>query len=498
MKIKQLLCVLLATLMIVPLAACGEDTQPPADDTTTTAADTTTAESTTEAPPPPEYEPAGVKYDGQTVTFTGYNYTGNWVLLNYHAGLLEETGDVINDAIVKRNRKVEEELGVKLNMIALGKNDRDKTTVLEKYIQAQDDVLNFAMQMNCGLSKILTTKGLVQNLKSISTLDLDKSWWNQSANEEYTINGTQYAAVGDMCLLNLGAPVVVYFAKDLIKNNKLADPYQLVYDGKWTIDKMYEMAEAADRDVDGNGAPDKTDVFGFATEHDTLYYGLYGAGVRFSTRDKDGNPALSLYNEKAVSYAEKMVKLIRDKDTSLYYEEWKKGYSNAHSDFFMPKLMANELLFYSNQLLVTLNLREMESDFGIVPMPKNDEKQENYISIANTYFSDHVVVPATCGRLEQTGHLLDAMGYYAQQYITPAFIDQSIKLKGVRDEDSLNMINLIHETQVFDVGLMFDWGGMIQMLRDMVIKGETNFASRWEGIKTKAETALKTTLDSLK
>jgi hypothetical protein len=164
----------------------------------------------------------------------------------------------------------------------------------------------------------------------------------------------------------------------------------------------------------------------------------------------------------------------------------------------MPKLMANELLFYSNQLLVTLNLREMESDFGIVPMPKADEKQENYISIANTYFSDHVVVPATCGRLEQTGHLLDAMGYYAQQYITPAFIDQSIKLKGVRDEDSLNMINLIHATQTFDVGQIFDWGGMSTILTDMVIKNETNFASRWDGIKTKAETALKTTLDSLK
>ena len=90
------------------------------------------------------------------------------------------------------------------------------------------------------------------------------------------------------------------------------------------------------------------------------------------------------------------------------------------------------------------------------------------------------------------------MGYYAQQYITPAFVEQSIKLKGVRDEDSMKMINLILDTQTFDVGLIFEWGGMSQMLREMGASNETNLASRWETIKEKAETALKTTMDSLK
>ena len=296
----------------------------------------------------------------------------------------------------------------------------------------------------------------------------------------------------------MGAPVVVFFNKSLINDNKMENPYQLTKDGKWTIDKMYEMAEAVDRDVNGDGKPDKEDVFGFAAEHDSVFYGLFGAGVRYTSRDKDGNISLSLYNETAVDYTAKIVSFLRDKDTSMYSEEWKAGYSNVHSDFFMPKLMENELLFYANQLLGTLNLRAMESDFGIVPMPKADEKQEEYISIANTWFSDHVVIPATCGRQEQTGHLLNAMGYYAQQYITPAFVEQSIKLKGVRDEDSLNMINLILANQTFDVGLIFEWGGMSQMLREMGAANDTNFASRWEGIKTKAETALKTTLDSLK
>lgn len=494
---RRFLSAFLAALMLIGVTACGNGGNTPSADATTAA--TASAETTTEpVTEPPEYVPPTANYNGQKITFTGYSYTGNWAILRYNVGLHEENGEVLNDAIARRNRQVEEELNVKLEMIPLASGDRSKSTVLQKYVQAQEDVLTFAMQMEAGLSSILTTKGMVLNLKEIPALDLDASWWNQNANEEYTIYGTQYAAVGDMCLLNLGAPVVVYFSKDLIKSNGLDDPYKLVYDGKWTIDAMKTLAAKAASDVNGDGAPDKDDVFGFATEMASLYYAMFSAGIRYSDRDKDGTLKAALYNEKSVSAVEKIVPFIRDKKTTMYYEDWKAGYSNAHSDFFMPKLMDNELLFYSNQLLVTLNLREMESDFGIVPMPKYDEKQEQYYSIANTYFSDHIVVPATNARGEQTGNVLNAMGYYAKEYVTPAFIEQSIVLKGLRDEDSLTMINMILDNEIFDVGLIFDWGGMTQMLLDLVIRNDTNLASSWATIEEKVNTALNATVTGLK
>ena len=182
----------------------------------------------------------------------------------------------------------------------------------------------------------------------------------------------------------------------------------------------------------------------------------------------------------------------------MYNGDWEAGYSSVFSELFMPKLMENELLFYSNQLLVTLNLRAMESDFGIVPMPKYDEAQKEYYSIANTWFSDHIVVPATNSDLVLVGHLLDAMGYYGQQYITSAFIDESIINKGIRDEDSLNMINLIHDTQIFDVGLLFEWGGLSSILTNLVRGNSTDFASEWAGISTKVETELEATAKMLK
>ena len=90
------------------------------------------------------------------------------------------------------------------------------------------------------------------------------------------------------------------------------------------------------------------------------------------------------------------------------------------------------------------------------------------------------------------------MGYYGQQYITSAFIDESIINKGIRDEDSLNMINLIHDTQIFDVGLLFEWGGMSSILTKLVMGNSTDFASEWAGISEKVDTELEATAKMLK
>ena len=290
----------------------------------------------------------------------------------------------------------------------------------------------------------------------------------------------------------------MYFSKDLIEQNKLENPYQLVYDGQWTLDTMKKMAGSAARDINGNSEIDKEDIFGFASEIDTVFYTLFSAGERYSDRDAKGDLQVTLNSEETVSIVEKIVPLIRDKNTTMYNGDWEAGYSSVFSELFMPKLMENELLFYSNQLLVTLNLRAMESDFGIVPMPKYDEAQKEYYSIANTWFSDHIVVPATNSDLVLVGDLLDAMGYYGQQYITSAFIDESIINKGIRDEDSLNMIHLIHENQIFDVGLLFNWGGMTGMMQRFVTTNSTDFASAWAGISEKVDTELAATAAMLK
>jgi len=492
---NKIISALLLAGLLLQFTACGSsDSDKGAADTSNEAANSSdAAESTAE---PEEYSVPDVDYDGRTVTFTGYDYDGPWAILNYNMALSEENGDVINDSVVKRNRAVEEQLNVSIELVPLDSSDRSDPKIIQKYILAQDDVITVGTQMAAGLPTLIATEGMLIDLNAIPTLNLDASWWNTAANEEYTLYEKQLTAIGDINFFNLGAPIVLFFSKDLAENNNLGDLYQLVYDGKWTFDEMIRMSEAVAHDINGNGEVDTEDIFGFAGEADTMFYTAYNAGVRFAKHE--GNDiTITVNNEKADSISERMVKLINNKSTTIYSAAWSSKYPNSvFADFMMPKLMENQLLFFSNQLHVALNMRQMESDFGILPMPKYDEIQEDYKVIGNGWFADHVIIPATNGDLEMTGHLLDAMGYYAQQYITPAFIDVSVKDKVARDEDSVNMINLIYNNQVFDIGYIFNWGGMKAMFTGMITSG-TNFASSWAAIEEKVESELNASIEML-
>jgi len=494
---SKLLSLLLIAAALVQLASCASaGSGNVSSDDTSAAPVTGESASETNAEEEAEYFDPSVDYNGRTVTFTGYDYDGAWVILNYNIGLEEENGEIINDSIVKRNRTVEENLNVNIELIPLSGSDRSNPQVIQKYILSQDDVITVGTQMAAGLPALISTKGMLIDMKEIPTLNLDASWWNSNANEEYTLYGKQLTALGDINFFNLGAPIVLFYSKELAENNGLGSLYQLVYDGEWVLDEMIRMSEITAKDVNGNGEVDVEDIFGFAGEADTTFYTAYTAGVRFSERRGD-EISITVNSEKAASVSEKIVKLLNDKNTTIYSSKWTATFpTSVFAEFMMPKLMKNELLFFSNQLHVALSMRQMESDFGILPMPKYDEAQDDYNGISNGWFADHVIIPATNSDLEMTGHLLDAMGYYAQQYITPSFIDVSVKDKAARDEDSVNMINMIYSNQVFDIGYIFNWGDMKKMFTGMISSGK-NFASSWAEIESKVESELALSIEML-
>lgn len=133
-----------------------------------------------------------------------------------------------------------------------------------------------------------------------------------------------------------------------------------------------------------------------------------------------------------------------------------------------------------------------------MPLPKYDEAQKDYISIANTFFSDHVIVPSTNPNLEMTGIILEAMGYYSQQLIVPAFIDKTVMNKSVRDEDSAKMIELVLATQTSDVAFIFDWGKINSNFATMAGANNINFASSYASIESNIDAALEKTIADLK
>jgi hypothetical protein len=491
MKHKGILQVsLIFTLILSQLFSCGESTiaNPDKTDDTETSIDTKAA----------EYIKPNVDYGGDTFTIASYNLSFNYPISKYtlisHS---EETGDIINDSIVSMTRMVEDELNVNLEFFELVNADRNNVDKITKFIYAGEDAIQAAFPFTIALSKLLAVPSMLTDLELIETLDMTHSWWDQKSIAEYNIGGKLYAATGDICFFLKGAPIVNVFNKKIIEDLSLDNPYQLVYDGKWTIDKMISMAKTAAADLNGNQTPDLEDRYGFVCEAFTLPFTMIGSGIRFSQRDKDDNVTLNIYNSRSVSVVEKMVPFMREKTTTLYARDYQPEYPDPFESIFVPAFMENRELFFCNQLLLALDFRKMDADFGILPIPKLDENQEEYYSVMSTWWSDNLVVPVTNQRLDMTGHILDAMGYYSQQLITPAFIDTTVLGKSVRDEDSAQMIRMIYDTQVYDIAILFDWGGIMTMLSNLVQESSINLASAYATNESAIKTAMQKTMDEL-
>ena len=108
-----------------------------------------------------------------------------------------------------------------------------------------------------------------------------------------------------------------------------------------------------------------------------------------------------------------------------------------------------------------------------------------------------MVVPATNARLELTGHVLDAMGYYSQQLVTPAFIETTVLDKTLRDENSEAIIEMIYDTQVYDIALAFNWGSITGVVSNMINNNTTNFSSLYASSESAILAAMDKTMEEL-
>lgn len=490
---KNRIAFLLLTAMLASLAACGGADAPVAD--TTASGDTTAA--VTDAPE--EYVNPGVDYGGKTVTLAVRDIESVWKLAEYNITLSEENGDIINDALVKAKRNVEETLNVNVELYPLNeRNDSNLIQQVKKPILAGDKEYDFALPKTGIMPSILAEPSLLIDLNEVDTLDLSHSWWYANATEEYNLYDRQLCAVGDICFYNTAAGVVTYFNKQLTEDFKLENMYDLVRSGKWTIDKMAEMCQVVSGDLNGNNQVDKEDRFGLLAEPTTLQYFATAGGVRFSDRDKDGELYLSVYGDRVIGIVESLVPLLNSAEMTMMSTKYAAGYNNVYFDLFLPVFFDNRALFYSNQLLVALEMRSMDGDFGILPTPKYDEAQKEYYTIGNEAWSEALIIPATSTDLDMIGHVIDAYGWQAQKYITPSFVDYTVLDKSIRDEDSAEMVELILNSQTFDLAYIFNWGSCRSMLSTLVNNNDTNYASKYDSIKASAEAAMAASIAEIK
>ena len=132
---------------------------------------------------------------------------------------------------------------------------------------------------------------------------------------------------------------------------------------------------------------------------------MIGCDIQFFSKDADDVPQNTFYSEKTVSVLEKIGTLMYD--TNLTYS-WSKNGVGEDPAFKM--FQTDKSLFYYGELHAVATMREMESEFGIMPMPKYDENQDGYHHCVNPNVCATYVIPSTNVEYEKTGYIMDALG----------------------------------------------------------------------------------------
>lgn len=447
---KRIFCALLAALMMTSmLAACSDSgsSDKPSNDTTAAIGDVTTAPTETE-PVETEFDPfasfpADLKYDGRTFTIHNANTGSSWYT-RISVVSEEQTGDVINDGIYTRQRKVEERFGIEIEEIA----GKSAATEIRNAIQAntQDYDMTFINLMG-GMA--LAAEGLFLDMKTqVPGLQLDQPWWDQKAIEDMTINNKLFYCTGAADITRLDGIRTVYYNKELAKEFELGNLYEMVDNGTWTIDKYAEFCQKVKADLDGNGVADDKDRYGVVSYGELLIDTLIaGCGFKYIAKDSNDLLVSNIDSEAFYNCYETIRHIMHDED--IFFDVRVKKYGGAGDRAAEPIFLANQALFYSECMAWTRVLREMEADFGVLPPPKLNEQQDRYYIITLNPWC--MALLNNTPDVEFTGNILEALNAASYDTVVPAYVDITLTGKVARDPDTVRMLELVFENLYYNI-----------------------------------------------
>lgn len=479
--IRRTLTILLAAMMLCTFA-CAQ-TADVIDDGTTSAG-TTESEATTAVGSLPD----DLDFGGKKVT---------WFVRSDppspEYNVEEQTGDIVDDAIFSRNSEVCSRLNVEFEFYGIPgawANRENFNQTIRASILANDAAYDILAGYSMCVASI-STSGLLRDLAATEYIDLERPWWSDSLMEQSSVNGKLYFASGDISTNLLYQMYCVYFNKGMIEDYGLENPYELVEDNKWTIEKMFEMSEGVYNDLDGDGKKSIGDRFGTAVPYITSDAFFFSAGMN-TTEIVDGVPRVS-----SDFTGEKVQDLLTFLCGQLH---------GSQDNYPEPEGEQSKFTFsYGNTLfgvqtlqMAKSKLRDVTFGYGILPMPKYDESQADYYTITGFPYSLYSI-PIDAPDEDMSSAVLEALASVSYREVSPALFEVAMKVKYTTDDDSARMFDIIRDTIMFDFGRVFTdnlESLTFNMFRDSVRDDNTNWASTYEAKKSRLESLLSDVISS--
>ena len=430
--------------------------------------------------------PADLKFGGETVTILNSPYTeSDLVLMN----ISETNGDVVNDAVFRRNIEVMNKLDVQIEYVDHYQNQAwDDDSHIRNAILSADNEYDIIMGCQYIMAP-LVLENMFMNLKDMPYIDINQEWWATDYIQSISVGDKRMLVTGDISLAYIRSLGCMYYNYRLY-DDYYGDPeemYDTVLNGEWTMDRLMEMIKPVYSDLNQSNANDEGDLFGLGlVPNPNPIHLFYAAGASVSSKDSNGLPVLDGNNSRNVAIFEKMQELYAPAEGMCVYSAW----ATLHSAF--PE---GQLMFFGGYLSSVDSLRNMTDDFGIIPFPKLDETVDSNRTLVHD-IAPLAAIPVTSERGDMIAAVLEEMAFQSHEYMLPAYYEVALKDKYMRDSGSKavtvmeNMIGSATTDFAFVYSYALDRIGQVAQQN---LYG--NYVSAYDSLKTSAETKLKAIID---
>lgn len=422
-KIQRIAALLVTAAALAGFASCKSDKKP--DD------------GTKDVPVGSDYPEylTGKTYGGDTVRFL----VASECLYDFTLSEDDEGDDAISAAALKRNQLVSEYHNVRLEFIDGGGINEFNPKMLG-VVQAGDptyDIFCPPYWWNTG------NEGVAANLSEISVFDFSQPWWYRYINDELVYpSGNMYYCTGAIDNIDLSSVGVTFVNKTIFADacGDLNVLFEKAKAGEWTKDLALEYAQKFGSDIDANGVMDENDAYGIIVGNGTNMLPSWGVKLSY-TKNNDGTYEFNFFNNR---FVEKYMAL------NAFYNDSHVGYTSDWLDWPYKAFSNNRVLFAMAPLNCFTILRGGNADYGILPLPKYDEKQKNYITYGYGILFNGI--SATASDFERAAVILEAINYQSYKLVLPEYKETTLKYKAIDadDDGTRAMLDIIYASVATD------------------------------------------------
>jgi len=448
---RLIIALCLCVSMILPVLSCAETG--PGDSST----DLTSSADIAQSVPPENSEPEETDYP-----FLDVNYEKDeflifnseqkyYMIMNVLAD--DVTGEPVNDAQYNAMLKVEEKYNIDLVEYYCGWDNL--LVEIQNTCSTGEDLYDVAYLKSTNVGSMFTSSYL-NNLYDVQNINIDKPWWNQQMKEDATLLGNHlYYLSSDAHLMAFEGTWAVYFNKTLASNFGLSSLYDEVYNNTWTLERLTELSKQCTAqngdpswEFDANGSS----IYGMASFKNLINALMVGCNEHYCLKDSEGVPYFAMANSSTVYDVTEAIAALTGSTADGAYISANSSGKHYTKDIFAQ----NRSVFMGGELKAGASeLKNMSNPYGILPIPKYNSDQENFLS--NMLWSTLLMtIPTSCSDVERTAAVMDLLSYYAWRDVLPVYYER-LCYRGTHDVESVSMLEVISKNRYLNWAIAYDW-----------------------------------------